>query len=86
MSRRDTIHEMAEVISICCNKQSIADLMDDMLAADDHEKLTDYQAHIAGALFDSLAELRPDCVSLAQERDYIQQPNFLLRLLGAKPG
>ncbi len=68
MSRRTTIHELAETLSKCCSDATIADLMDCTLAAADNERLSDYQAQLAEALFESLTELRPDCVVTAQER------------------
>lgn len=68
MSRRTTIHELAETLSLCCTEQTIADLMDATLVADQNEQLSEYQAQLAEALFESLTELRPDCVVTAQER------------------
>jgi len=68
MSRRTTIHELAETLSICCSDETIADLMEATLSAEDNERLSVYHANLAEALFESLTELRPDCVKLAQER------------------
>lgn len=68
MTRRTTIHELAETLSICCSDEMIADLMEATLSAEDNERLSVYQANLAEALFESLTELRPDCVVTAQER------------------
>lgn len=68
MSRRTTIHELAETLSKCCSDATIADLMDNTLGASENERLSDYQVQLAEALFESLTELRPDCVVAAQSR------------------
>lgn len=66
MSRRVTIHDLAEALTIMCTDETIADLMNNTLAAAQDDRLTDYQADLAEAFFDSLTELRPDCVLIAQ--------------------
>lgn len=68
MTRRSTIHELAETLSILCADSTLADLLEATLSAEHDERLNDYQANLAEALFESLSELRPDCVVLAQER------------------
>jgi hypothetical protein len=66
-----TIHELAETLSILCADETIADLLDATLSADDDPRLTDNQVDLADVLFDSLAEIRPDCVTLAQNRGQV---------------
>lgn len=74
MNRR-TIHELAEVLATICDDQTIANLMNHTLATEDDERLNSYQCDLADTLFDSLTELRPDCITLAHEVDIdIPQP------------
>jgi len=81
MTRRTTIHELAETLSICCSDETIADLMEATLSAEDNERLSVYHANLAEALFESLTELRPDCVKLAQERPEPRPKRSLWRWL-----
>ena len=85
MTRRTTIHELAETLSKCCSDATIADLMEATLSAamsaDDNARLSVYQANLAEALFESLTELRPDCVKLAQERPESRPKRSLWRWL-----
>ncbi len=81
MTRRTTIHELAETLSICCSPETIADLMEATLSAEDNERLSVYHANLAEALFESLTELRPDCVKLAQERPESRPKRSLWRWL-----
>lgn len=78
MSRRATIHELAEALSVLCDSDTLADLMDATLSADADERLTDYQADLAEALFESLCELRPECVILAQTREHAKPKRSLM--------
>ena len=82
MTRRATIHDLAQVLTILCADETIADLMNATLSADADERLDDYQADIAEALFDSLTELRPDCVELAQEMESKPRRSFWRWLVG----
>lgn len=64
------LHDLAETLSILCDDETLAALIDCTLSAECDERLNDRKAELAGGLFDSLCELRPELIEMAQNRDW----------------
>jgi hypothetical protein len=59
---------VAYILNESCDLETIAGILDGLLCADANGALTDRQAVTAEKLFDELSALRPEAVTIAQER------------------
>ena len=64
-----TTHALAQALSIVCDDDTLARILDATLSADADDRLNDDQAEMAVGLFESICEIRPDCIELAQSLD-----------------
>jgi hypothetical protein len=59
------IRDLGAALVACLNVETIADLMNGTLCADDDERLSDYQAELVRILFDRICELSPEAMDIA---------------------
>jgi hypothetical protein len=65
--KRTGIEEAAKVLAIVCPPTLLAEILAATVGCDDDERLSDWQAEVAGALCYDLQQASPEALAIAQE-------------------